>query len=148
MAEKRYHITLKELCGQWTTLIGMFMYICSVALLCPTLWSCGLRSTRIIHGIFQARILEWVVIFHSRESSQPTGWTHGSWVSCIGRWLLLSLYHLESPQNVYEFTWDAHWEWWWEGEGFLGRWVFVSVCRCKSLKNMGYSGWEIVKNMK
>ena len=37
MAEKRYHITLKELCGQWTTLIGMFMYICSVALLCLTL---------------------------------------------------------------------------------------------------------------
>ena len=28
-----------------------------------------------IHGIFQARILEWVVIFFSRRSSQPRDWT-------------------------------------------------------------------------
>ena len=33
-----------------------------------------------IHGIFQARILEWVVISFSRRSPQPRDWT---WVSCI-----------------------------------------------------------------
>ena len=33
-----------------------------------------------IHGIFQARVLEWVAISFSRESSQPRDWT---WVSCI-----------------------------------------------------------------
>ena len=33
-----------------------------------------------VHGIFQARILEWVAISFSRRSSQPRDWT---WVSCI-----------------------------------------------------------------
>ena len=32
------------------------------------------------HGIFQARILEWVAISFSKRSSQPRGWTQ---VSCI-----------------------------------------------------------------
>ena len=33
-----------------------------------------------VHGILQARILEWVVISFSRGSSQPKDWTH---VSCL-----------------------------------------------------------------
>ena len=33
-----------------------------------------------VHGIFQARILEWVSISFSRRSSQPRDWT---WVFCI-----------------------------------------------------------------
>ena len=33
-----------------------------------------------IHGIFQARVLEWGAISFSRGSSQPRDWT---WVSCI-----------------------------------------------------------------
>ena len=33
-----------------------------------------------VHGILQARILEWVAIFFFRGSSQPRDWT---WVSCI-----------------------------------------------------------------
>ena len=33
-----------------------------------------------VHGILQARILEWVSISFSRGSSQPRNWT---WVSCI-----------------------------------------------------------------
>ena len=37
------------------------------------------------HGIFQARILEWVGISYPRGSSQPKDRTCGSWVSCIGR---------------------------------------------------------------
>ena len=41
-----------------------------------------------VHGIFQARILEWVVISFSRGSSQPRDWTHVSWASCIGQGLL------------------------------------------------------------
>ena len=35
-----------------------------------------------VHGILQARILEWVAISSSRGSSQPWDWTH---VSCIDR---------------------------------------------------------------
>ena len=41
-----------------------------------------------IHGIFQARILEWVAVSSSRGSSQPRGGTHVSCVSCIGREIL------------------------------------------------------------
>ena len=33
-----------------------------------------------VHGVLQARILEWVAIPSSRESSQPRDWT---WISCI-----------------------------------------------------------------
>ena len=38
-----------------------------------------------VHGIVQARILEWVAISSSRESSQPMNQTHTSYVSFIGR---------------------------------------------------------------
>ena len=37
-----------------------------------------------VHGIFQARILEWVAISSSRGSFWPRDWTHVSYVSCIG----------------------------------------------------------------
>ena len=36
-----------------------------------------------VHGISQARILEWVAIPFSRGSPQPRDWT---WVSCIAGW--------------------------------------------------------------
>ena len=37
------------------------------------------------HGIFQARILEWVAISFSRGSSWPKDQSH---ISCVGRWIL------------------------------------------------------------
>ena len=49
------------------------------------------------HGIFQARILEWVAISCPRGSSGPRDRTHISWVSCIGRQILYPLSHLGSP---------------------------------------------------
>ena len=36
-----------------------------------------------VHGILQARILEWAVMPSSRGSSLPRDWTRNSWVSCI-----------------------------------------------------------------
>ena len=39
-----------------------------------------------VHGILQARILEWVAMLCSRGSSQPRDRTHLSYVSGIGRW--------------------------------------------------------------
>ena len=36
-----------------------------------------------VHGIFQARILEWVAISFARRSSQPRGWTQVSHI--VGR---------------------------------------------------------------
>ena len=38
-----------------------------------------------VHGVLQARILEWVTISFSRGFSWPRDWTH---VSCTGRWIL------------------------------------------------------------
>ena len=43
-----------------------------------------------VHRIFQALILEWVAMLSSRGSSQPRDWTHLSFISCTGRWILTS----------------------------------------------------------
>ena len=48
-----------------------------------------------VHGISQARILEWVAISFSTASSQPWDRTHISSISCIGRWIL---YHWVSRE--------------------------------------------------
>ena len=47
-----------------------------------------------VHGIFQARILEWVVISFSRGSSQPRDQTRISYASCIGRCVLYYQHYL------------------------------------------------------
>ena len=47
-----------------------------------TLWTVAHQAP--VHGILQARILEWVPM----GSSQPRNQTHVSYVSCIGRWVL------------------------------------------------------------
>ena len=41
-----------------------------------------------VHGILQARTLEWVVISFSRGSSWPRDWTLIFYVSCTGRQIL------------------------------------------------------------
>ena len=72
--------------------------------LCPTLcspmdWN-PLGS--FVHGILQARILEWVAM-PSRGSSQSRDQTHIFYVSCIGRQVPYHCRlesHLESPLNV------------------------------------------------
>ena len=56
-----------------------------------------------VHGILQARILEWVAMPSSRGYCQPRDQTQVSYVSCIGRWVLYHYRHLgyalESSQN-------------------------------------------------
>ena len=41
-----------------------------------------------VHGISQARILEWVDISYSRRSSWRRDWARVSCISCAGRWIL------------------------------------------------------------
>ena len=41
-----------------------------------------------VHGILQARILEWVAMLSSRRSSQPRDQTQVSYISCTGRQVL------------------------------------------------------------
>ena len=55
-----------------------------------------------VHGIFQARILEWVAIPFSRGTSQPRDQTRVSRVSCIGRRILVPRSHLGSPDTMNE----------------------------------------------
>ena len=74
------------------------MCVCSGAQLCPTLcdpMDCSLPGSS-VHGIFQARTLEWVAISSSRRSSWSKDQTLVSWVSCTGRRIL---YHC--------VTWEA-----------------------------------------
>ena len=54
-----------------------------------------------VHWIFQARILEWVVISSSRGSSLPGDWTH---ISCIGRWILYHWAPWEPPWGIRALT--------------------------------------------
>ena len=46
-----------------------------------------------VHGILQARILEWVAISSSRGSSRPRDQIRVCCVSCIGRWVVYPLSH-------------------------------------------------------
>ena len=70
-------------------------------LLCPTLcdpMDCSLPGSS-VHGISQARILEWVVISFSRGSSQSRD---GTCISCTGRSILYHWATREalSPVNI------------------------------------------------
>ena len=53
---------------------------------CPTLWDPVDYSPpgSSIHGIFKARILQWVAISYSKGSSQPRDWTCTSSISFTG----------------------------------------------------------------
>ena len=54
-----------------------------VAQLCLTLcdpMDCSLSGSS-VHGIFQARVLEWIAITFSRGSSQPRTWTRVSHIA-------------------------------------------------------------------
>ena len=83
------------------------LYVCVHAKslqLCPTLCNPMNYSPpgSSIHGILQARILEWVAMPSSRGSSQPRDQTHVSYISCIGRWVLYHWHCLGSPYTVVE----------------------------------------------
>ena len=59
----------------------------SRTILCNTV-NCSLPDSS-VHGILQARILEWVSMPSSRGSSQFRVRTHVSNISCISRWVLV-----------------------------------------------------------
>ena len=59
--------------------------------LCPTLWDpmdCSLPGSS-VHGISQARILEWIAMLSFRGSSQPRDQTHVFY--CLPHWQADSL---------------------------------------------------------
>ena len=82
-----------------STLLPMIGLNVACAQSCLTLWdpvTCSPPGS-LVHGVSQARILEWVAISSFRGSSQPReqtqvrfdpGWTGVSFVSCIDRQIL------------------------------------------------------------
>ena len=65
-----------------------------------------------VHGILQARILEWVAVPSSKRSSWPRDQTHVSDISCIDRQILchwklhtLALFH-SSCRSFTTITWS------------------------------------------
>ena len=79
------------------------VYVCSFAKLCPSLchpMDCSLPGSS-VHGIFQARILEWVTISYSRGCSQSRDQTHIFYISCTGRQILYQLHH---PNDLTSFV--------------------------------------------
>ena len=56
-----------------------------------------------VHGLSQARMLEWVVLPFSMGSSQPRDQTR---VSCISRWIL---YHLSRQGSPVMCNWGKFW---------------------------------------
>ena len=53
---------------------------------------CGLPGSS-AHGILQAKILQWIAISFSRGFSPPRDWTQLSYLSYIGRWIILNILH-------------------------------------------------------
>ena len=50
-----------------------------------SLWPLGLQPGSYVHGIFQARLLEWAAVYSSRRSSQSRDRSYISCVSCNWR---------------------------------------------------------------
>ena len=93
--------------------------LCLVAQLCLTLcdhMDCSLSGSS-AHGIFQARIPEWVAISSSMGSSWPRDWTPVSRVSWTGRQFL---YHWA--------TWEPPFSWKVLITGFFMWSCSLSVC--------------------
>ena len=58
-------------CYNWGLLSILSQCVCVLVIQsCPTLWNCSLSGCS-VHGILQARLLEWVAIPFSRRSSPP-----------------------------------------------------------------------------
>ena len=79
-----------------------------------------------VHGISQARILEWVAISLSRISSRPRDGTH---VSCIGRQILYHWanreFHTTPVRDILFFNLSKGW---WEEQWLDSHWTWGPVC--------------------
>ena len=132
-----------ELCILMNALNYIYIYIhthtytciccCLVTKLCLTLLQLhGLNSPSgsSVHGIFQARILEWFAISFSKGSSQPRDQIH------VFRWILYHWVSREAhiyilPSKEGELT--TKWKWtryqWWVIKKQVYASLYISTCR-------------------
>ena len=93
---------LKRLSSSSSNLSKNRPQLCMSAQSCPTLcdpMDCSPPDSS-VHGISQARILEWIFISSSRGSSPPRDWTQVSYGSCIGRQIL---YHWATGKSSHSY---------------------------------------------
>ena len=112
---------LSETQSIWSIIGGKYHYL--ILFVVPIMLSCFNHVLTLrpmdcslpgssVHGIFQARILKWVAIPFSRESSQTRDWTHISYVSCIrggffiisATWEALTLFIVHWKQSLRIFS--------------------------------------------
>ena len=99
-------------CGSFRCTTKWFSYTyvvcCLVTKLCQSLfatpWTVCSLPVSSVHGISQARILEWVVISFSRGSSRPRNLMR---ISCIGRQIL---YHWTTREAHIDIYWTFNLE--------------------------------------
>ena len=100
-SKRRYRLfcgwsTFQPLLSRFPVLI---VYLCSVP---QSRWTfcdpmdCSPPGSS-VHGISQARILEWIAVSSSRGSSWASGWIHISCISCISRRILIIYLSIFSP---------------------------------------------------
>ena len=122
------------LCFSNNLLLDLLLWLCLVTQSCSTLCNtmdCSPPGSS-VHGVLQARLLEWVAISLSRGSSRPRDWTH---VSCSGRCIL---YHWATREILSEE----------QGQGifyintFWPQWMDASFIRWRNLRdnNITYGG--------
>ena len=84
----------------------------------PTLcipMGCSLPGSS-VHGILQARILEWVAMPTFKGSSRPRDWNCISYISCIGRQVLYHWATWEAPLLI-AISWE-----------FMTKMIFRNLC--------------------
>ena len=74
------------------------VWVCSRSVICDPLDYSQIGSS--VHGVLQARMLEWVAISFSKGSSQPRNWMHVSCVSFIAGGFFTQWTSREEPVAV------------------------------------------------
>ena len=110
MASRFIHVVIRSKISffffKWLSNVLLCVYVCMPARLLScvplfvTPWTIACQGSS-VHGISQARILEWVAISFSKGSSRTRDWTYIPWVSCICGWILHHWATLEAPVYVY-----------------------------------------------
>ena len=109
------HSLFKLLCSVWQILPAIMLaslHVCTCvhAQSCPTLrdpMDCRPPGFS-VHGIFQARTLEWTAISFAWGSSPPRDWNRVPRVSFIGRWILYhwATWEALSPCTEFKKVWS------------------------------------------